>query len=62
MNYTRLGRSGLTGSRICLGMMSFGDPALRAWTLPLSEVEPLVKQALDGASTSTRQSKKPWRH
>jgi aryl-alcohol dehydrogenase-like predicted oxidoreductase len=27
MEYTRLGRTGLTVSRIAMGCMSFGDPA-----------------------------------
>jgi len=30
MQYARLGHTGLKVSRICLGMMSFGDPTLRA--------------------------------
>ena len=34
MEYVRLGTSGLRVSRICLGMMSYGDPAVRAWQLP----------------------------
>ena len=33
MEYVRLGSSGLKVSRICLGMMSYGDPASRAWHL-----------------------------
>ncbi|MEM2930026.1 MAG: hypothetical protein QW797_04125 [Thermoproteota archaeon] len=31
MEYVRLGWSGLKVSRICLGTMSFGDPALQAY-------------------------------
>ncbi|MDM7916626.1 MAG: aldo/keto reductase [Candidatus Eisenbacteria bacterium] len=33
MQYTRLGNTGLTVSRLALGCMSYGDPAWRAWTL-----------------------------
>ena len=34
MEYVRLGATGLKVSRICLGMMSYGDPASREWALP----------------------------
>ena len=47
MNYVRLGGTGLSVSRICLGMMTYGDPALRAWALPLEEADPFVKRALE---------------
>jgi 1-deoxyxylulose-5-phosphate synthase len=47
MNYKRLGNSGLSVSRICLGMMTYGDPATRAWSLPLEESDPFVKRALE---------------
>lgn len=33
MNYQKLGNSGLEVSRICLGCMTYGDPAWRPWTL-----------------------------
>jgi aryl-alcohol dehydrogenase-like predicted oxidoreductase len=33
MQHTRLGRTGLEVSRICLGCMSYGDPAWRPWIL-----------------------------
>ena len=33
MEYTRLGATGLTVSRICLGMMSYGSSAWREWVL-----------------------------
>ncbi len=46
MHYTRLGHSGLEVSRICLGMMSFGDATKgRAWTLGLDEARPIVRAA-----------------
>ena len=48
MQYTRLGRSGLKVSRLTLGCMSFGQPALQGtWTLAYEASEPLLKQALD---------------
>jgi 1-deoxyxylulose-5-phosphate synthase len=48
MAYQRLGRAGLKVSRICLGMMSYGSKAERAWHLSESEAEPLVRAAVDG--------------
>jgi aryl-alcohol dehydrogenase-like predicted oxidoreductase len=48
MEYTNLGSSGLRVSRICLGMMSFGDKSSRQWVLDEAEAEPLVRAAADG--------------
>lgn len=47
MNYVRLGKTGLKVSRLCLGMMSYGDRAWRDWVLPLEESRPFIKRALD---------------
>ncbi len=47
MKYVRLGQTGLEVSRICLGMMSYGDPTVSKWTLSLDEARPIVKKALD---------------
>ncbi len=47
MKYIRLGSTGLKVSRICLGMMSYGDPARRAWFLPEDEAEPIVRSAVE---------------
>lgn len=47
MEYTRLGSSGLTVSRICLGMMGFGDPAHRGWQLDEDTAEPIVRRAAE---------------
>jgi aryl-alcohol dehydrogenase-like predicted oxidoreductase len=47
MDYVRLGTSGLKVSRICLGMMSYGDPAQRKWALAESDAEPFVRRAAD---------------
>lgn len=46
MEYTRLGRTGLEVSRICLGMMSFGDNTKgRPWTLGVDEARPIIRAA-----------------
>ncbi len=47
MNYITLGRTGLKVSRLCLGMMTYGDPAWRAWVLPEEASRPFVKRALE---------------
>jgi aryl-alcohol dehydrogenase-like predicted oxidoreductase len=51
MDYVRLGSTGLKVSRICLGMMSYGSQAERAWHLTEAEAEPLVKAAAEGGVT-----------
>lgn len=49
MQYTQLGNSGIEVSRLCLGCMSFGDPAskMHAWTLDPEQSEAVIKHALD---------------
>lgn len=49
MQYTTLGNSGITVSRLCLGCMSFGDPAskMHAWTLDPADSEAIIRHALD---------------
>jgi 1-deoxyxylulose-5-phosphate synthase len=47
MELTRLGKTGLEVSKICLGMMTYGDPAVREWSLPLEEADPFVKRAIE---------------
>ena len=49
MQYIRLGTSDLTVSRLCLGCMSFGDPAsqMHAWTLDPAQSEAIIRHALD---------------
>ncbi len=47
MKYIRLGKTGLKVSRLCLGMMSYGDPKWRDWVLSLDDSRPFVKAALD---------------
>ena len=51
MDYVRLGSAGLKVSRICLGMMSYGSQAERAWHLDEAAAEPIVKAAVDGGVT-----------
>ncbi len=47
MQYTTLGDTGLEVSRLCLGMMSYGDPDWRPWTLGEEEARPFVRRALE---------------
>jgi 1-deoxyxylulose-5-phosphate synthase len=47
MNYVNLGRSGLKVSRICLGAMSYGNPAWRAWILTEEQGRPFIRRALE---------------
>ena len=47
MKYTKLGATGLTVSRICLGMMTYGTPQWRAWVLTEEASRPVVKHAVD---------------
>ena len=51
MRYTKLGRTGLRVSRVCLGMMSFGNDSERPWVLDEAAAEPIVKAAVDGGIT-----------
>jgi 1-deoxyxylulose-5-phosphate synthase len=51
VHHVRLGSTGLKVSRICLGMMSYGSQAERAWHLDETAAEPIVKAAADGGIT-----------
>jgi 1-deoxyxylulose-5-phosphate synthase len=51
MQYVRLGQSGLKVSRIGLGMMSYGDPAVQPWALAEGEAEPIVARAAEAGVT-----------
>jgi len=51
VDYVRLGSAGMKVSRICLGMMSYGSQAERAWHLDETAAEPIVKAAADGGIT-----------
>ena len=54
MEYVNLGKTGLKVSRICLGCMSYGEPATgeakpgrHAWALKEAESQPFFRQALE---------------
>jgi aryl-alcohol dehydrogenase (NADP+) len=47
LNYINLGSSGLKVSRLCLGMMSYGDKSWRPWVLDAHEGLPFVRRALE---------------
>ncbi len=51
MEYARLGSSGLKVSRVCLGMMSYGDRSERQWHLDEWEAEPIVRRAVESGVT-----------
>src|SRR4051795_10777009 len=51
MRYTNLGRTGLRVSKICLGMMSFGNDSDRPWVLDEDAAEPIVRTAVEGGIT-----------
>lgn len=51
MQYVRLGSTGLKVSRIGLGMMSYSDPASRAWHLPEDAAAPIVRRAVKASVT-----------
>ena len=51
MEYVRLGRTGLMVSRICLGMMTYGDPKWRSWMLGEDDAAPIVRRAVDAGIT-----------
>lgn len=47
MDYIKLGKTGLEVSRICLGMMSYGDPDWRDWILSYDAGKPIVQAAIE---------------
>ncbi len=47
MEYTTLGDTGMTVSRICLGCMSFGSSDWRDWTLDEENSLPIIDRAID---------------
>jgi len=51
MNCTNLGASGLRVSRICLGMMGFGNDSDRPWVIDEDAAEPIVRAAVEGGVT-----------
>ncbi|MGH2894759.1 MAG: aldo/keto reductase [Solirubrobacteraceae bacterium] len=51
MDYVNLGRTGLRVSRVCLGMMSYGEHESRPWTLDEDGAEPILRRAVEGGIT-----------
>ena len=49
MQYTKLGRTGLDVSRLCLGCMSYGggNSGFHQWSLGEEESRPFIKKALE---------------
>ncbi len=47
MKYTNLGRTGLSVSRLCLGMMTYGSSKWRDWVLEYDQAKPFVAKALE---------------
>ena len=49
MKYTKLGKSDLTVSRICMGCMGFGkaEAGMHSWTLPEEQSREILKYGLD---------------
>jgi aryl-alcohol dehydrogenase-like predicted oxidoreductase len=49
MEYVKLGHTGLDVSRLCLGCMSYGDPAKgsHAWSLSEADSRPFIKKAVE---------------
>ena len=47
MQYTTLGRTGLTVSRLALGCMSYGDPTWRSWVLTDDDAQPFFRRAIE---------------
>ena len=51
MDQVRLGATGLHVSRVCLGMMSYGNDSDRPWVLDEAAAEPIVRRAVEGGLT-----------
>ena len=47
MEYIRFGNTGMKVSRICLGCMSYGDPARDGWALNEEQSRPYIQRALE---------------
>jgi aryl-alcohol dehydrogenase-like predicted oxidoreductase len=51
MQYVNVGATGLRVSRVCLGMMSFGNDSDRPWVIDEDAAEPIVRAAVEGGIT-----------
>lgn len=47
MDYVRLGNTGLQVSRLCLGMMTYGDKTWREWVLTEDDSRPIIQRAVE---------------
>ena len=63
MQYTKLGRTGLDVSRLCLGCMSYGEPGARQhpWTLDEAASRPFIRRALDARHQLLRHRERLFR-
>jgi aryl-alcohol dehydrogenase-like predicted oxidoreductase len=51
MDQIRLGSTGMHVSRVCLGMMSYGNDSDRPWALDEAAAEPIIRRAVEGGIT-----------
>ncbi len=51
MQYVNHGATGLRVSRLCMGMMGFGNGSERPWVIDEDAAEPIVKTAVEGGVT-----------
>ena len=51
MQSVNLGSTGLRVSRLCMGMMGFGNDSERKWVVGEAEAEPIVRAAVEGGIT-----------
>jgi aryl-alcohol dehydrogenase-like predicted oxidoreductase len=51
MQYVNLGATGLRVSRVCLGMMSFGNDSDKPWVIDEQAAGPIVRAAVEGGIT-----------
>ena len=47
MQFAKLGSTGLSVSRLCLGCMSYGDPQCRPWVLDEDAARPFFQRAVE---------------
>ena len=47
MKYANLGGTGVSVSRICLGMMTYGSKQWRDWVLDYADAKPFVARAIE---------------
>jgi predicted oxidoreductase len=51
MEQIRLGATGLHVSRVCLGMMGYGNASDRKWVLEEAAAEPIIRRAVEAGIT-----------